>query len=58
MSSALAIAGVHPVIDKVNRFLFVSVISLTAQTFKFEEMQDAYRYMQEGRHFGKVCVEV
>jgi NADPH:quinone reductase-like Zn-dependent oxidoreductase len=58
MSSALAIAGVHPVIDKVNRFLFVSVIPLTVQTFKFEEMQDAYRYMQEGRHFGKICVEV
>jgi len=58
MSSALAIAGVHPVIDKVNRFPSISVIPLILQTFKFEEMRDAYRYMQEGRHFGKVCVEV
>ena len=58
MSSALAIAGVHPVIDKVDRVPTRSVISLTSQTFKFEEMQDAYRYMQEGKHFGKVCVEV
>jgi len=58
MSSALAIAGVHPVIDKVDHVPARSVISLTSQTFKFEEMQDAYRYMQEGRHFGKVCVEV
>lgn len=31
---------------------------LSVQTFAFEDMKDAYTYLQEGRHFGKVCVKV
>nr|XP_019046715.1 alcohol dehydrogenase [Kwoniella bestiolae CBS 10118]OCF25645.1 alcohol dehydrogenase [Kwoniella bestiolae CBS 10118] len=41
--SALELAGVKPIIDKV---------------FNFEDMKDAYRYMEEGRHIGKVCIEL
>ncbi|WRT68120.1 uncharacterized protein IL334_005095 [Kwoniella shivajii] len=42
-ASALEIGGVKPIIDKV---------------FKFEDMKEAYRYMEAGRHVGKVCIEL
>ncbi|KAK8870130.1 hypothetical protein IAR55_000700 [Kwoniella newhampshirensis] len=41
--SALEIGGVKPIIDK---------------TFKFDELKEAYQYMADGKHFGKICVEV
>ncbi|WWD03159.1 hypothetical protein V865_001206 [Kwoniella europaea PYCC6329] len=41
--SALELGGVKPIIDKV---------------FKFDDLKDAYRYMEEGRHIGKVCIEL
>lgn len=43
MNRALEAGCVKPIIDK---------------TFKFEEMRDAYQYMADGKHFGKVCVEL
>ncbi|MGM0630944.1 MAG: zinc-dependent alcohol dehydrogenase family protein [Pseudomonadota bacterium] len=39
---ALESNGVKPVIDK---------------TFVFEELADAFRYEESGKHFGKICVE-
>nr|XP_019007482.1 uncharacterized protein I206_07740 [Kwoniella pini CBS 10737]OCF46263.1 hypothetical protein I206_07740 [Kwoniella pini CBS 10737] len=41
--SALEMGGVKPIIDKV---------------FKFEDLKEAYRYMEAGRHIGKVCIEL
>ncbi|WWD19941.1 hypothetical protein CI109_104413 [Kwoniella shandongensis] len=41
--AALETGGVKPIIDK---------------TFKFDELKDAYQYMADGKHFGKICVEV
>jgi NADPH:quinone reductase-like Zn-dependent oxidoreductase len=41
MDRAMEISGVHPVIDRV---------------FPFAEARDAYRYLENGAHFGKVCI--
>jgi NADPH:quinone reductase-like Zn-dependent oxidoreductase len=41
MNRAMEINGVHPVIDRV---------------FPFAEARDAYRYLENGAHFGKVCI--
>ena len=43
MVSALETGGVKPVIDK---------------TFAFAELKEAYQYMMDGKHFGKVCVSL
>ncbi len=43
MNRAIALAGMHPVVDRV---------------FGFEEAVDAMRYMESGAHFGKVCIAV
>jgi NADPH:quinone reductase-like Zn-dependent oxidoreductase len=43
MNRALAVNDVHPVIDR---------------TFGFEETPEAYRYLESGAHFGKVCISV
>lgn len=40
---ALESNGVKPVIDK---------------TFKLEELSDAFRYEEAGKHFGKICLEL
>jgi NADPH:quinone reductase-like Zn-dependent oxidoreductase len=41
--AALEVGGAKPIVDK---------------TFKFAELREAYQYMADGRHFGKVCVEI
>lgn len=43
MNRAMAINGVHPVIDRV---------------FPFDQARDAYGYLESGSHFGKVCIAV
>jgi NADPH:quinone reductase-like Zn-dependent oxidoreductase len=43
MNRAMEINGVRPVIDR---------------TFPFEQARDAYRYLESGAHFGKVCIAV
>jgi len=43
MNRAMAVNDVHPVIDR---------------TFSFEETREAYRYLESGAHFGKVCMSV
>jgi NADPH:quinone reductase-like Zn-dependent oxidoreductase len=43
MNRAIEINTVHPVIDRV---------------FPFEQARDAYRYLESGTHFGKVCIAV
>jgi len=43
MNRAMEINSVHPVIDRV---------------FPFSEARDAYRYLESGVHFGKVCIAV
>jgi NADPH:quinone reductase-like Zn-dependent oxidoreductase len=43
MNRAMAINEVHAVIDRV---------------FPFEESREAYRYLESGAHFGKVCISV
>jgi NADPH:quinone reductase-like Zn-dependent oxidoreductase len=43
MNRAMEINGVHSVIDRV---------------FPFAEARDAYRYLESGVHFGKVCIAV
>jgi NADPH:quinone reductase-like Zn-dependent oxidoreductase len=43
MIKALEYGGVHPIIDK---------------TFPFGELREAYQYVADGKHFGKVCIEV
>jgi NADPH:quinone reductase-like Zn-dependent oxidoreductase len=43
MNHAMAVNDVHPVIDR---------------TFAFEEAREAYRYLESGAHFGKVCISV
>jgi NADPH:quinone reductase-like Zn-dependent oxidoreductase len=41
MNRAMEINRVHPVIDRV---------------FTFSQARDAYRYLESGAHFGKVCI--
>ncbi|HSE43036.1 MAG TPA: NAD(P)-dependent alcohol dehydrogenase [Acidobacteriota bacterium] len=43
MNKAVAFHAMHPVVDRV---------------FGFTELRDALNYLQEGRHFGKVCLRV
>lgn len=43
MNEALSAANLHPVIDRV---------------FPFEQLADAYRYLESGQHFGKVVVSL
>lgn len=43
MNRAMEINDIHPVIDRV---------------FPFGEARDAYRYLESGAHFGKVCIAV
>jgi NADPH:quinone reductase-like Zn-dependent oxidoreductase len=43
MNRAMEVNNVHPVIDRV---------------FPFAEARDAYRYLESGAHFGKVCISV
>lgn len=43
MNRALAVNLVHPVIDRV---------------FPFDQAREAYRHLESGRHFGKVCIAV
>ena len=43
MNRAMQINAVHPVIDRV---------------FPFAQARDAYRYLDSGSHFGKVCIAV
>jgi NADPH:quinone reductase-like Zn-dependent oxidoreductase len=41
MNRAIALHQLHPVVDRV---------------FKFEEIQAAFKHMESGAHFGKICV--
>jgi NADPH:quinone reductase-like Zn-dependent oxidoreductase len=43
MNRAMEINRVHPVIDRV---------------FPFSEAREAYRYLESGTHFGKICIAV
>ena len=43
MNRALAVNQVHPVIDKV---------------FPFNQAREAYRHLESGTHFGKVCIAI
>ena len=43
MNRAMAVNLVHPVIDRV---------------FPFSEAREAYRYLESGAHFGKVCIAI
>ena len=43
MNRAMAVNNVHPVIDRV---------------FPFDHAPDAYRHLESGAHFGKVCIAV
>jgi NADPH:quinone reductase-like Zn-dependent oxidoreductase len=43
MVRAIEVNAIKPAIDK---------------TFPFEQLADAFRHLQSGRHFGKVCIEV
>ena len=43
MNRAISLVGLRPVVDRV---------------FGFEEALEAYRYMESGAHFGKVCIRV
>jgi NADPH:quinone reductase-like Zn-dependent oxidoreductase len=42
MNAAVALHNLHPVID---------------QTFGFEEVKEAFKFMESGRHFGKICIQ-
>jgi NADPH:quinone reductase-like Zn-dependent oxidoreductase len=42
MNKAISVAKLHPVIDKV---------------FGFEQVADAYRYLESGAHFGKIVID-
>jgi NADPH:quinone reductase-like Zn-dependent oxidoreductase len=43
MNRALAVNQIHPVIDKV---------------FPFDQAREAYRHLESGAHFGKVCIAI
>ena len=43
MLRAMALHRVHPIIDKV---------------FRFDEAADALRYLKQGGHFGKICIDI
>jgi NADPH:quinone reductase-like Zn-dependent oxidoreductase len=58
MVSALEAGGVKPVIDKVRVYYRKDSLILMQQTFPFSELKDAYQYMIDGKHFGKVCVSL
>jgi NADPH:quinone reductase-like Zn-dependent oxidoreductase len=42
MNRAITAAGLHPEVDRI---------------FSFGEVKEALRYMEQGRHFGKICIK-
>lgn len=61
MLRALAAREVHPVIDKAGSDAPLRrprLTSFVAQVFKWEDTIEAYRYLDSGKHFGKVCIEL
>jgi NADPH:quinone reductase-like Zn-dependent oxidoreductase len=43
MNRAIALHAMHPVVDQV---------------FPMEQASEALQYMESGRHFGKICVNL
>jgi NADPH:quinone reductase-like Zn-dependent oxidoreductase len=43
MNRAIEVNRIHPVIDRV---------------FPFSDAREAYRHLESGAHFGKVCIAV
>jgi len=43
MNAAISLHQLHPVIDRA---------------FSFDEVQEAYKLMESGSHFGKICIEL
>jgi len=43
MVRAIEANGIKPVIDR---------------TFALDKLADAFRHLQSGQHFGKICIEV
>lgn len=44
MNAAIEANDLHPVVDK--------------QKFKLEDAKEAYKYMWDQKHFGKLCVKI
>ena len=42
MARAIDASGLKPVVDKI---------------FPLEDLADAFRYQETGKHFGKICLE-
>ncbi len=43
MNAAIALHRIHPVIDR---------------TFSFDAVQEAFKWMESGSHFGKICIQI
>jgi len=45
-------------IDMVRAFDANAIKPVIDRTFPLEHLADAFRYLQSGQHFGKVCIAV
>jgi NADPH:quinone reductase-like Zn-dependent oxidoreductase len=51
--------GSREMFEEMNRAMEVnSVRPVIDHTFPFEQAREAYRYLESGAHFGKVCIAV
>jgi NADPH:quinone reductase-like Zn-dependent oxidoreductase len=62
MNRAIEANNIKPVVDKVHLTLSWSgtrrADRANKQVFKWEETVEAYQYLDSGKHFGKVCIEL
>jgi threonine dehydrogenase-like Zn-dependent dehydrogenase len=66
MNRAVEATNLKPVVDKVGFGFAVRSLDsrradpslLAPQVFKWEDTIEAYRYLDSGKHFGKVCIEL
>lgn len=44
MNRAIEANNIHPIIDE--------------KIFEFDQVKEAYQYMRDGKHFGKICIKI
>jgi len=53
------LVGSRQMFDEMNRAIEVNQLRpIVDRVFPFSEAREAYRYLESGAHFGKVCIAI
>ncbi|GAA5876603.1 hypothetical protein JCM1840_000821 [Sporobolomyces johnsonii] len=53
------VCGSRDMFEDMNRCVEINkIVPVVDKVFPFEQTQEAYRYLDSGKHFGKVCIEL